>query len=313
MTGGRGHASTLPGAALAGLIRRRHDALRNHAEAARAGEVDGVHQARVASRRLREVVPVLGAGLDDVRLKPLSRSLRDLTRALGPVRELDVALDMVAAVPVEGPEADRLRAAWREWLLARRPVPVRALRKALGRGPRGALDRELLAFEAARAASADDQWRAALARQLTTRADDLRDRIDVTGALFHVEPLHEVRIAAKKLRYALELAAETGLARLARPLKSLKAVQDGLGRLHDLDVLLGLLHGLPAAAPGEELQGVASEVATVIEHELRWLHARYLRARPSLVHITDLTRDVVVPRVLSGGAGLPARPLAHAR
>ena len=33
MTGGRGHASTLPGAALAGLIRRRHDALRNHAEA----------------------------------------------------------------------------------------------------------------------------------------------------------------------------------------------------------------------------------------------------------------------------------------
>src|SRR6187399_2031658 len=93
---------------IATLVTRRHDALRAQAGEAHDGKVDGVHQARVASRRLREVVPVLGRGLDDVRLKPLRRGLRDLTRALGPVRELDVALEMVEELPSEGPDAERL-------------------------------------------------------------------------------------------------------------------------------------------------------------------------------------------------------------
>ena len=88
MTGKRGHASTAPGVALAAVIARRHDALRSHLPPAREGDVDGVHQARVASRRLREIIPVLGTGLDDVRLKPVRRRLRDLTRALGPVNSV---------------------------------------------------------------------------------------------------------------------------------------------------------------------------------------------------------------------------------
>jgi CHAD domain-containing protein len=296
------------------MIRRRHDALRSNVDAARAGDVEGVHQARVASRRLREVVPVLGVGLDDVRLKPLGRRLRDLTRALGPVRELDVALGMVAALPSQGEQASRLLATFSQWLAARRAAPVRALRKALAPDTRAPLEKQLDALEAARAGSVDQQWRGALGRQLAVRADGLRDRIELTGALFHPEPLHEVRIAAKKLRYALELTEEAGLARLARPLKTLKTSQDALGRLHDLDVLLGLLRALPDAAPGEPLHDAALDLATALDHESRWLHARYLRARAALVHITDATRDAVVARVLSGPVRhVRARAIAHAR
>src|SRR6476660_7751032 len=114
---------------LATLVTRRHDALRAQASDAHEGKVDAVHQARVASRRLREVVPVLGRGLDDVRLKPLRRDLRDLTRALGPVRELDVALGMVDELPADDPDAVRLAAAWREDLEHRRRAPARELRK----------------------------------------------------------------------------------------------------------------------------------------------------------------------------------------
>ncbi len=52
------------------------------------GGVRAVHQARVASRRLRELLPVLQ--LDPDVLRKLSRRLRKITGRLGTVRELDV-------------------------------------------------------------------------------------------------------------------------------------------------------------------------------------------------------------------------------
>src|SRR5205823_8260541 len=52
------------------------------------GDIHAVHQTRVASRRLREVVPVLQ--LDGRAAHRLTRKLRKLTRRLGHVRELDV-------------------------------------------------------------------------------------------------------------------------------------------------------------------------------------------------------------------------------
>lgn len=279
------------------LIERRHEALRAHAGPAREGTVEGVHQARVASRRLREVVPVLGRGLDDVWLKPLRRALRDLTRALGPVRELDVALDMIDTLQFDTPDARRLRAAWRLQLDQHRPEPVRALRKALAPDRRRMLHRSLETFASARESTSDDAWRGALARRLAERAGDLRDRIDRTGTLYHPEPLHEVRIAVKKLRYVLEITAEARLARLVMPLRTLKTAQEFLGRLHDLDVLLTLLQAVPGAAPGEDLQHAAAAIVAALESESRLMHARYLRTRAALLRVTDTTIAVVVPRV----------------
>ena len=302
---GRRHPSTPDTVHLADLIRRRHDALRTSTGPARAGEVDGVHQARVASRRLRETVPVLGAGLADVRMKSLRRRLRDVTRALGAVRELDVASAMVADLPGDGAEMVHLRDAWRAWLAALRREPLKALRKALAPDARAPLEAQLAELEAAREASGDAQWRTALGERVAVRADALRDRIEATGALYHVEPLHEVRIAAKKLRYALELADEAGLARLTQPLRTIKKAQDILGRLHDLDVLAGLLPSLPDAAPGEHLHATATAVAADLDREARLLHARYLRARTSLVNLADTARDVVATRVRSGTSPTP--------
>ena len=97
----RNRAGLRPMPDLASLITRRHDALRAHVGAAHNGKVEGVHQARVASRRLREVVPVLGTGLSEVDADKLGKDLRRLTRALGPVRELDVAAGMIEDLPLE--------------------------------------------------------------------------------------------------------------------------------------------------------------------------------------------------------------------
>ena len=71
------------------LIRQRLAALTRVLPAAQRGDVRSLHHARVATRRLREALPLLVSG---TRARKLERVVRRLTRALGPVRELDVAL-----------------------------------------------------------------------------------------------------------------------------------------------------------------------------------------------------------------------------
>ncbi len=304
MPGRRGGPGPLFIPDLAALITRRHEALRAHALPAHSGKVEGVHQARVASRRLREVVPVLGCGLDDVRLKPLRKDLRDLTRALGPVRELDVIAGMIEALGLDHADATRLRVPLAGSHRAAASRAGACAGQGVGAGRPDKLDHELEAFAMARAASSDEAWRESLAQRLTARARGLRTRIARTGTLYRPEPLHEVRIATKKLRYVLEITADAGLARLARPLRTLKMAQEALGLLHDLDVLFTSLHAVPKTAPGEELQHAAAAVVATLEAQSRQLHGRYLRTRAALARVADLTLQDVVPKVR------PARPPA---
>src|SRR5687767_10967462 len=81
------------------VIRQRLSALSRSLPGARKGDVKQLHQARVASRRLREALPVLATGS---RGRKLVRDVRRLTRALGPVRELDVALLTLDELGAEG-------------------------------------------------------------------------------------------------------------------------------------------------------------------------------------------------------------------
>ena len=58
--------------------------------------------------------------------------------------------------------------------------------------------------------------------------------LDAAGTLYAPERLHAVRIAAKKLRYGLELRATPRGLPVGSFAAALKRVQDVLGRLHDL-------------------------------------------------------------------------------
>ena len=71
------------------LIRQRLQALEKSLPAASRGDVEALHQARVASRRLREAFPLVAR---PSRARRLERQMRKLTRTLGPVRDLDVVL-----------------------------------------------------------------------------------------------------------------------------------------------------------------------------------------------------------------------------
>ena len=84
-----------PPNSLARLLARRAQALNRHFTAALEGSDLAVHQARVAARRLREAVPPLIEGLKHARGRYVCRKLRVVTRTLGTIRELDVALHLV--------------------------------------------------------------------------------------------------------------------------------------------------------------------------------------------------------------------------
>src|SRR5262245_56748631 len=65
-------------------------------QAAQTGKVEGVHQLRVAVRRLRTVLTLFECALPRRTAQSLERELAQLGRAVGPVRDLDVLAIAVA-------------------------------------------------------------------------------------------------------------------------------------------------------------------------------------------------------------------------
>ncbi|MGH9383388.1 MAG: CHAD domain-containing protein, partial [Vicinamibacterales bacterium] len=102
------------------MLRQRLVSLLKAMPAVQAGDETSVHEARVASRRLRGVLPVIGASADTNTLDRARRQVRRITRALGPVRELDVSLAMLAEFEQKGATLPRAIARVRESLLAER-------------------------------------------------------------------------------------------------------------------------------------------------------------------------------------------------
>jgi CHAD domain-containing protein len=282
------------------LLSRRAAAFKRHLGTAVDGDGHGVHQARVASRRLRETVPVLAAGLKGSKAGKARRKIRRITNALGSIRELDVTLALVDELAARNTlpriALEEVRRGVVEEQERRRGVML----KKLGRVNIDKLDRRLATVAEALQNAETEGWREALGKRLLKRSKALAGAVETAGHMYEPERLHQVRIAAKKLRYAMELAAESGIRSAARCVRTIKRAQDTLGRLHDLQVLQGYV----AAAQGESASPTPPDsglekIALLLEGECRHLHARYLSSVPALLEVAQATRAAVVPHVLA--------------
>src|SRR5215213_622481 len=179
-------------------------------------DIHAVHRTRVASRRLRELLPVLQ--LEGKAAGKLSHQLRKVTRRLGSVREADVMLLLIAELHESGrfPEpALRLvrEAARKEREDARSEIPGKTAADSFARLVRK-LDRAARKLEGGEDPQTRRAWRWALDARVSRRALALSQAIDRAGSVYLSDRLHATRITVKKLRYALELDVE------ARGLKS---------------------------------------------------------------------------------------------
>src|SRR3954462_8041939 len=82
------------------LLKRRLDPFARALGSVEQGNVRALHRARVASRRLRELLPMLQLDADASR--KLNRRLKKVTTRLGNVRELDVLLLLIDEPHVSG-------------------------------------------------------------------------------------------------------------------------------------------------------------------------------------------------------------------
>ncbi|PJI39620.1 CHAD domain-containing protein [Ferrovibrio sp.] len=233
-------------------------------------DIEGVHQMRVALRRLRSAIGLFSPMLDDGALAPLLDDLRWLGAPLGRKRDLDVFLSETLAPLRRLPDPPKRLQHLATILEDRRVSAQEALDSALN-APRLAalrlgLNRFLVAVESNDpAVLADAVLAAAPAAGFAT--DLLRRRrrkVKLLGsrhAELDVPALHDLRIRAKKLRYAAEFFRPLFRHRKGqkksprRFIDALAHLQDCLGMLNDADVGLRLVRDLlpvpdqdPAAA-----------------------------------------------------------------
>ena len=274
------------------FIRQRLNALTRALPAAQQGDAEQLHHARVATRRLREALPLVTHG---ARGRKLKRTVRRLTRALGPVRELDVALDTLEGLAAAGDVPRGAIAKLRQVIREERQRLRADMRIRVAR-----VDLDKLRHRAAAAARKGhaqtakgrmrDPKRIADARaREARRAVRLREAIESAAGIYLPDRLHEVRIAVKKLRYAMEVSHEVSGSRGRAGIRVLKDAQDLLGRVHDHEMLIARVRVVQGSsqAPNLRVSGALDLLVRRLETECRQLHGQYMAMRKKVLATGD--------------------------
>ena len=275
------------------LLRQRLLSLLDALPAAASGDVSSVHRARVASRRLREVLPVLAEAAGSHDLGRARKDVRRITRALGPIRELDVALGHLPEAGRRAGVSARAVAAVRRHLMGERQIHRRAMLDVITPSAVARLQARLADGHAQHPRADHEAELLSARRRAARRAQHLRAEINRAGALYVSERLHAVRVAAKKVRYALEVDRELTRSRALARINRLKALQDALGDIHDFEILIERIREVQAdlAADDRQLSSELEALVRTLETRCRDGHAAFLRDRAAIQEICQRVID----------------------
>jgi CHAD domain-containing protein len=206
-------------------------------------DIEGVHQMRVATRRLRSALNDFAPLMDKRPLKRVRKDLKRLADALGTVRDEDVAIAALEKLQTSAPTPEIGKGI--ETLVAERRFQREEKQMDL---------MEVLAIsqmadlQEAFTLAVDDAVKgkkAAQGEMTFTEAgneavgENLQEFLDAGTALYNpfaIEELHELRIKAKRLRYAIELFTACWGDEIAPFAEQIAEMQSHLGELHDCDV-----------------------------------------------------------------------------
>ena len=108
---------------------------------------------------------------------------------------------------------------------------------------------------------ADDPYTVAAARIVAVRAREVADHAHDVLDVAEIEHLHDMRVATRRLRAALEIFEPCFPPKeLGAALTQLKAIADALGERRDRDVTIAALEDFEAAMPAPDRPGVETLV-----------------------------------------------------
>jgi len=253
--------------------------LRSDPEVRLGTDPESLHSMRVAIRRLRALVRLLGASFPPRLHRELKGDLRWLGQLLGQVRDADVQLQRFEAHRRKVRRARRaaLDPYWR-YLDARRERSRAAMLEGLDSARYFALLRKLERFAQTSSVGAPSGSVSAAGGNALRRAyKGFFKRAAAIGKHPSADDLHDVRIRSKRLRYVCEfLAPLTGRAG-RRFVKHMAALQDLLGTHNDAVVAAGY-----ATRFLQEEPDVAETTRRAVTTFRRANEARAARARAAL-------------------------------
>jgi CHAD domain-containing protein len=116
--------------------------------------------------------------------------------------------------------------------------------------------------------SAEGSYAAAAAKIVEVRSQELADHAAGVLDIGDIERVHDMRVASRRLRAALEVFEPCfPRKRFRAALDDVKAVADALGERRDRDVAIDALEQFAAALPAPDRPGVASLVAQLREEQ----------------------------------------------
>lgn len=259
-------------------LRQGLEALRFHQAAALAGEVEPIHQLRVATRRLRALVELFAGVIHGSRVRALRRDLPWIGQSAGVTRECDVIEELI-----------RDRSAKLDDSLRESLAPIYEALSARRRTEHGNLAAMLTSkrYQIILKRLADAPIRK-IPPAVTVR--DLAPAIlrPIARAVMNAgaklkkdaagERLHRLRVRLKRLRYALEMMDELAGKRTRKAARELAALQDRLGLYNDVMVAIAWLREYaagPAATPDALL--AAGALINSLHTRQRKLAARSLK------------------------------------
>lgn len=265
-------------------IRRQVTQLAKQLDGVRAAEdIEFVHRARVATRRLRAALRMFARCFGRKKVKRWRKAIRRVTSSLGNARDRDVQIEClcgtlsalnandcfpgIAHVLVQL-EHDRER-------LQRQVVNAVERLEAGGvlREMRRATGKVLDGTESEPALMQTPEARAEIKRHVLRQLDELLQYETCLTEPEDREHHHAMRIAAKRLRYTLEISRPMFPGRLDEAVETIKKVQAMLGDVHDCDVWLDHL--------GAFGSGERDRLVEMFGHAGRFLHLQpgleYLR------------------------------------
>jgi CHAD domain-containing protein len=211
--------------------------------------IEDIHDLRVSSRRIRVALDIFRQFFPSKKVKGWERSICKLTKSFGDARDLDVQLNFIKSFfqknndPIFKPGGRRLllrlnqRREKLQLLLHQTLIELdkdNTLQNMLGVLQPPATENKM-------ASSPEPSLYLLSFNVINKRLEEFLFYEIYLPYPEHVKELHLMRIAAKRLRYTLEIFSSLYEDQLEKPLEVIRLVQTNLGEIRDCDVWLNYL------------------------------------------------------------------------